>query len=118
MGGPGLLCKQHSHMMAFALPLPDIHRILRLTQHILFIILLQIHHFLISVDLCSDSLMASQILQDSVSFLTLVEELLKAQDDDFLRGAGSLRPGGRIDVNNMGDNVWLEQFRCGFSLSS
>jgi len=55
--------------------------------------------------------METQILQDSVSFLTLVEEMLKAQDEDFLCTAGSLQPGGRIDLNNMGDNVWLEQFQ-------
>jgi len=55
--------------------------------------------------------METQILQDSVSFLTLVEEMLKAQDEDFLCRAGSLQPGGRIDLNNMGDNVWLEQFQ-------
>ncbi|KIJ51635.1 hypothetical protein M422DRAFT_243936 [Sphaerobolus stellatus SS14] len=37
--------------------------------------------------------------------------LLKAMDAEFLQKQGELRPGGKINLNELGDTVWKEQFR-------
>lgn len=55
--------------------------------------------------------METRILQDTVSFLDLVSKLLATQDKEFPQSAGSLRPGGKINLDQLGDNMWLEQFR-------
>jgi hypothetical protein len=55
--------------------------------------------------------MESEILRAALSFNTLLADLLEALDEQWIMNQGRFRPGGRIDLNTLGDMVWLEQFR-------
>ncbi|THU99641.1 hypothetical protein K435DRAFT_855511 [Dendrothele bispora CBS 962.96] len=56
--------------------------------------------------------MESLILQQQISFRNLIRDLLQAVDEEQLvQTAGSMRPGGRANILDWGDSVWLEQFR-------
>jgi len=63
--------------------------------------------YLNSITAVSDPTLEAQILQDTVS-LDLISKLLVAQDEEFLQSAGSLQPGGKINLDELGDSVWLE----------
>ncbi|KAJ6494600.1 hypothetical protein DFH09DRAFT_1290631 [Mycena vulgaris] len=58
-----------------------------------------------------DGLFAAQILEASLSFNELLAELLDAQDEQWIALEGRFRPGGRVNVYDLGDDIWLEQFR-------
>ena len=55
--------------------------------------------------------MESFILQRKLAFYKLLEEQLERLDQDFLKQKGSLRLEGRIDILQLGDIVWKQQFR-------
>lgn len=59
--------------------------------------------------------MQSMILEQRLSFMKLLEGLLDASDNEAMNTAkeatGSMRPGGPVNLDTLGDTVWLEQFR-------
>jgi hypothetical protein len=55
--------------------------------------------------------METEILEESAGFFTHLLDLLAANNSDHGWTQGSLRDGGRIPLNRLGDGVWLEQFR-------
>jgi len=60
--------------------------------------------------------MEAKILEESAEFYQTLLDLLQAQDEEHLRWQGSFREGGKVDLDTLGSEVWLEQFRhvvCG-----
>jgi hypothetical protein len=55
--------------------------------------------------------METELLETSLSFNTLLADLLEALDQQWISREGRFRPGGRVDLNTLGDDIWLEQFR-------
>ena len=56
--------------------------------------------------------MEANILADSASFYDLLNKLLAKIDEEELKSqCGRFREGGKIDLNVLGDSVWLDHFR-------
>ena len=58
--------------------------------------------------------METNILEERVSFMRFMNTALEAMDNRILNRIdepGRMRPGGAIDINNLGHRVWMEQFR-------
>ena len=55
--------------------------------------------------------MLRKVLALQHSTHTLVSQALDIVDEDSPRDRGKSGRRERIDLNNLGDNVWLEQFR-------
>jgi hypothetical protein len=55
--------------------------------------------------------METRIREMYASFTTLLLVLLEAQDKELLGEEGRLRPEGKINLYDLGDVVWKEQFR-------
>ena len=58
--------------------------------------------------------MEAKILEESASFMRFLNIALEATSDQVLNGideSGRMRPGGAVDVDDLGDRVWMEQFR-------
>ncbi|KIJ47401.1 hypothetical protein M422DRAFT_248788 [Sphaerobolus stellatus SS14] len=55
--------------------------------------------------------METQILESSLSFIKLLNSLLEAVEVEFIQKQGELRPGGKVNLYELGDTVWKEQFR-------
>jgi len=44
-------------------------------------------------------------------FYQTLLDLLQAQDEEHLQWQGRFREGGKVDLDTLGSEVWLEQFR-------
>ncbi|KAF8160115.1 hypothetical protein K438DRAFT_1776658 [Mycena galopus ATCC 62051] len=55
--------------------------------------------------------MEVQILEASLSFHELLFDLLDTLDNDWINRQGRFRPNGRVDLYDLGDDIWREQFR-------
>lgn len=59
--------------------------------------------------------MERAILEQRLLFLKLLQATLDTVDDKILANevdlSGRMRPGGAINLDLLGDKVWLEQFR-------
>ena len=58
--------------------------------------------------------METRILEESVSFMKFLDTALEAVDDQLLNKvdeSGRMRPGGAVDVDDLGHKVWMEQFQ-------
>jgi len=55
--------------------------------------------------------MEAEILEQSVEFYRTLLDLLQGQDEEHLRWQGCFREGGKVDLDRLGSEVWLEQFR-------
>ena len=58
--------------------------------------------------------METEILEERVSFMRFLDIALEATSDRVLNGvdeSGRMRPGGAVDLDDLGYNVWMEQFR-------
>jgi len=53
----------------------------------------------------------AEILEGLAEFYRTVLDLLLGQDEEHLRWQGSFREGGKVDLDRLGSEVWLEQFR-------
>ncbi|KAF7292162.1 hypothetical protein MIND_01243300 [Mycena indigotica] len=51
------------------------------------------------------------ILQSSIGFYSLLQDVLEQQDQEWIAREGRFRPGGRISLDDLGDDIWVEQFR-------
>jgi hypothetical protein len=55
--------------------------------------------------------MSSFILSRRIAFNNQLQEAIEdLQEEEVARG-GRFRPGGRVDLDKLGDTVWKEQFR-------
>jgi len=55
--------------------------------------------------------MEAEILEESAEFYCTLQDLLRGQDEEHLRWQGSFREGGKVNLDRIGSEVWLEQFR-------
>lgn len=59
--------------------------------------------------------MESKILEQRLLFLNDLLAILETVDNELLanelNSSGRMRPGGAINVDLLGDKIWLEQFR-------
>jgi hypothetical protein len=55
--------------------------------------------------------MEATILESTISFNSLLADVLDALDEQWIAREGRFRPGGRVDLYTLGDDIWLEQFR-------
>ncbi|KIJ55434.1 hypothetical protein M422DRAFT_240056 [Sphaerobolus stellatus SS14] len=55
--------------------------------------------------------METQILESSLSFIKLLSSLLEAVEVEFIQKQGELHPGGKVNLYELGDTVWKEQFQ-------
>ncbi|RXW12561.1 hypothetical protein EST38_g13293 [Candolleomyces aberdarensis] len=55
--------------------------------------------------------MLSALIKAQLSFNETVLLLLEEMEAEELQQKGSMRPGGRVVLDDLGDRVWLEQFR-------
>jgi len=55
--------------------------------------------------------MEAEILEESAEFYRTLLDLLRGQDKEHLRLQGSFREGGKVDLDRLSSEVWLEQFR-------
>jgi hypothetical protein len=55
--------------------------------------------------------METELLETTLAFNTLLADLLEAIDKQWIAQEGRFQPGGRVDLNTLGDNIWLEQFQ-------
>lgn len=54
--------------------------------------------------------MESSILEAQIGFFETIQALLEANKELEL-SSGHMHPGGHINLNELGDDVWTEQFR-------
>jgi len=55
--------------------------------------------------------MEAEILEESAEFYQTLLDLLQAQDEEHLQWQGRFREGGKVDLDTLSSEVWLEQFR-------
>jgi hypothetical protein len=55
--------------------------------------------------------MEAAIIEESLGFSELLSDMLSTRETQLLNARGSLRAGGRLDLCQLGDDVWLDQFR-------
>jgi len=53
----------------------------------------------------------AEIWEESAEFYRTLLDLLRGQDEEHLRWQGSFREGGKVNLDTLGSQVWLEQFR-------
>jgi hypothetical protein len=56
--------------------------------------------------------MQALILARSLAFTKELEDLVDSLEEEEEALSGRYRPGGRIDLNELGDDIWQDQFRC------
>jgi len=54
--------------------------------------------------------MEAEILEELAEFYQTLLDLLQAQDEEHLQWQGHFREGGKVDLDTLGFEVWLEQF--------
>jgi hypothetical protein len=52
--------------------------------------------------------METELLETTLAFNTLLANLLEALDKQWIAQEGCFRPGGHVDLNTLGDDIWLE----------
>jgi len=55
--------------------------------------------------------MEAKILEESAEFYRTLLDLLQGQDEEHVRWQGCFREGGKVNLDTLGSEVWLEQFR-------
>ena len=55
--------------------------------------------------------MESNILEAQIGLFETIQALLEADKELELSSSGCMRPGGHINLDKLGDDVWTEQFR-------
>ncbi|KIJ30245.1 hypothetical protein M422DRAFT_268296 [Sphaerobolus stellatus SS14] len=55
--------------------------------------------------------METFILECQMAFNKLLEQVFHDLDQQFIEQQGSTRPGGKVDLYELGDTVWKDQFR-------
>ena len=56
--------------------------------------------------------METEILASRLAFDRFLLDILEKLDEEqAIKNAGRYRPGGKVDLDSLGDDQWLEQFR-------
>ena len=58
--------------------------------------------------------MEAKILEEGLSLMKFLNTALETMDNRMLNRVeelGRMRPGGAVDLDALGDKVWMEQFR-------
>ena len=58
--------------------------------------------------------METEILEEGLSLMKFLNSALETMDNQMLNRVdelGRMRPGGAIELDELGDRVWMEQFR-------